>query len=336
MPVLQRPRVPTQLLPMTGEPQMDALRNNHNISVTQRFMQDTERLWLNLGTGFVTSAMIVDGTILAADIAAGTITANEIAANTIIAGNIAAGAVDTAELAAGAVTAVKIDVLDLAAINATLGTVTSGTITTATLNGGTITGVTFRTASSGARIEMTNTDVDNISFYDTGGVRNGLIDNSGDTLEINATKSISTGHLNLVTNHASSHIGLTVNLTSVAFFNKASIDFFQDLDMNTDDILNVGNIELDSISKDGAGSISITSTLSVAATTTLRELVPDGDNTRSCGQPATRWANVYCENIDADNACIFNGVTYFWPAADGSSGDRLQTNGSGTLTWVTP
>lgn len=33
------------------------------------------------------------------------------------------------------------------------------------------------------------------------------------------------------------------------------------------------------------------------------------------------------------SATIFNGVTYNWPAADGSSGDFLTTDGVGSLYW---
>lgn len=30
----------------------------------------------------------------------------------------------------------------------------------------------------------------------------------------------------------------------------------------------------------------------------------------------------------------FNGVAYTWPGADGSNGNDLNTNGSGTLSWA--
>jgi len=66
----------------------------------------------------ITANQIAANTITANEIAAGTITTTEIAADTILAGNIAAGAI----------TADKIDVTNLAAIQATLGTVHSGTI----------------------------------------------------------------------------------------------------------------------------------------------------------------------------------------------------------------
>lgn len=61
-----------------------------------------------LGTGSVTSAMILDGTIVAADIANDTITAAQIAANAITASELADNAVDTAAIAADAVTSPKI------------------------------------------------------------------------------------------------------------------------------------------------------------------------------------------------------------------------------------
>lgn len=36
-----------------------------------------------------------------------------------------------------------------------------------------------------------------------------------------------------------------------------------------------------------------------------------------------------------DGATTLNGVAYTWPSSDGSSSQRLQTNGAGTLSWAT-
>ena len=96
------------------------------------------------------SSTFLDGGIISADsitatqISANTITTTELAANTITADDIAAGTITATELAAGAVTAGKINVSELSAIVADLGTVTAGTIT----------GGTVQTASSGARVEL--------------------------------------------------------------------------------------------------------------------------------------------------------------------------------------
>ncbi|NOY35759.1 MAG: fibronectin type III domain-containing protein [bacterium] len=40
-------------------------------------------------------------------------------------------------------------------------------------------------------------------------------------------------------------------------------------------------------------------------------------------------------NLTVSGSTILNGVTYAWPSADGSSGQVLSTDGSGTLSWST-
>jgi len=96
------------------------------------------------------SSTFIDGGIISADsvtatqIAASTITTTQLAANTITADDIASSTITATELAAGAVTAGKINVSELSAIVADLGTITAGTIT----------GGTIQTAASGARVEL--------------------------------------------------------------------------------------------------------------------------------------------------------------------------------------
>lgn len=65
-------------------------------------------------------------TITAWHIAANTITANEIASRTITAGNLVANTITGNEIAANTITANKLDVVDLSAITANMGTVTAG------------------------------------------------------------------------------------------------------------------------------------------------------------------------------------------------------------------
>jgi len=102
----------------------------------------------------ISTPKLAAGAVTAAKITAGTITANEIAANTILAANIAAGTITTTEL----------NVSQLSAISANLGTVTAGSITGVTITGGTI-----RTASSGARVEMSGS-TNKLSIYDSSGL----------------------------------------------------------------------------------------------------------------------------------------------------------------------
>lgn len=90
---------------------------------------------------------IAAATITAGNIASNTITASQIAANTITAGQLAADSVTASQIQAGAVTAAKLSVTSLSAISATIGT--------------------LRTATSGARTEIS----DNlITVYDAAGV----------------------------------------------------------------------------------------------------------------------------------------------------------------------
>lgn len=75
-------------------------------------------------TGQITSTQITDGAISTAKLAAGSITSNEIAANTIVAADIAVGTITATELAAGSITTAKI-----AAGAVTAGTIAAGAIT---------------------------------------------------------------------------------------------------------------------------------------------------------------------------------------------------------------
>jgi len=84
----------------------------------------------------ITGAKIAAGTILAGNIATDTITANQIAANAITATELSSNSVTADKILAGAVTAAKIAVTQLDAVSATIGT--------------------LRTATSGARTEISD------------------------------------------------------------------------------------------------------------------------------------------------------------------------------------
>lgn len=131
----------------------------------------------NIQTGTVTATQVAADTITAAQIAANAITASELAANSVTAADILAGTITATELAAGAVTATKINVTQLSAIAADLGTVTAGTIT----------GATIRTAASGARVELTASP-NALKWYGASGVL-GIIDTAGLRLNADTTGS---------------------------------------------------------------------------------------------------------------------------------------------------
>ena len=89
-----------------------------------------------LAAGSITTAKLAAGAVTAATIAANTITASQIAANSITASEIATNAITADEISSGAVTAAKISVTQLSAITATIGT--------------------LRTATTGARTEISD------------------------------------------------------------------------------------------------------------------------------------------------------------------------------------
>ena len=115
--------------------------------------------------------------VTAATIATGTITANEMAANSI----------GTSQLQANSVTATEINVSTLSAVAANTGTLTVSS--TLTMGSGGI----LRTASSGQRIEFSNTSAEYLNFYDSGGTNQAFIsyDSTFNWLRIRGYESIS-------------------------------------------------------------------------------------------------------------------------------------------------
>jgi hypothetical protein len=90
----------------------------------------------NITAGTITGTEIAANSITSSHIVAGTIVSSDIAAGTITASNIATGTITATQIATNAVTAVKINVSQLSDVSATIGT--------------------LRTASSGARVEISD------------------------------------------------------------------------------------------------------------------------------------------------------------------------------------
>ena len=116
----------------------------------------------------ITAGKIATDAVTAGTVAAGAITSDKLAANSVIAGKIAAGVITATELAAGSVTANKMSVTDLSAISANLGTITGGSLN---INNkfvvDTIGNTSIKSATTGERLEITNTT---IRVYDANGV----------------------------------------------------------------------------------------------------------------------------------------------------------------------
>ena len=131
-----------------------------------------------LAAGSVTSAQIAADTITAGNIAANAVTSSEIAAGAVVAGKIATGAVQAGTIAAGAVTAGTIAANAVTATEIASGSViadkiAAGAVTAAKMNVTELSAITatiglLRTASTGARTEISN---NLIEVYDAAGVR---------------------------------------------------------------------------------------------------------------------------------------------------------------------
>jgi hypothetical protein len=97
--------------------------------------------------GWITSDDIADDAITTTKIAENAIATPHLQANAVVADKIAANAITADKIQVGAVTADKISVTSLDAISINAGTITAGTFI----------GTTFKTAVSGARLELNNT-----------------------------------------------------------------------------------------------------------------------------------------------------------------------------------
>ncbi len=84
----------------------------------------------------------------------------------------------------------------------------------------------------------------------------------------------------------------------------------------------------------GGGRVALNSTL-----------IPDTDGTLDLGLPASRWGDLELQNtlglhgatsgeISLQAAATTTSYTVTWPAAQGGSGEVLENDGSGNLSWV--
>lgn len=133
-------------------------------------------------TGQIVSTQITDGAISTPKLAANSVTATNIVAGAVVAGKLAADSVATNNIVAGAVSAAKMSVAQLSAISANLGTITAGNVTGITFTGG-----LYRTAASGRRIEIENTN--QIRAFNSAGVAVVNIDatNTGGAISVIST-----------------------------------------------------------------------------------------------------------------------------------------------------
>lgn len=92
--------------------------------------------------------------------------------------------------------------------------------------------------------------------------------------------------------------------------------------ITNNDISNTAKISATKVSPNGTtGTILLTDGTNIATTTALEYATTTGD------------LYVFGGKVHASSTNL-NGVNYSWPSADGSSSQILQTDGGGTLSWV--
>jgi len=172
----------------------------------------------------------------------------------------------------------------LSALTADLGSITAGSMNAVTVDASTVTGGTVRTASSGHRIELTAA-AQHLRFFNNAGSNVGSIDFEEATgrMIFNAlgndmrllttsggTVTIFGGGIgNIIVASSGVDIftlldlnGVNINDAGNIFCDRidkqgggANVIMGDGIDNNGQNIINVGNLELDSITKDGAGNI---------------------------------------------------------------------------------
>lgn len=219
----------------------------------------------------ITSVHISDNSITTPMLQANIVTAAKIFANTITAGQIAAFTITAGELQTNSVTAIKINVVDLEAVSATLGDVTTGSLSAVDITASTFTGGTFRTSSGSTRLEITGAAPGMITWFNSGLGRHNIQGTSTTRFDI-----FSQGDIYVTADGTDQYIFTN------ASFTMASGNTFN---MNTGSITNAGNVELDSLTKDGSGDITVNDTF-----------LPSGSI--NLGSSGSRWNAIFAVSVN--------------------------------------
>jgi len=189
----------------------------------------------------------------------------------------------------------------LSALTANLGAVTAGTI-----DGVTITGGTIQTASSGQRVKMSGSVIDKVEWTNASGTPISNVQynvgtdifhffNSSGSVRITAGGSdgydftttslkIASGNSLDMNNGAITSCG-DIELDSLTKDGAGNILINDIIDMGGRNILNVGQLECDSLIKDGAGDITVFDTL-----------LPSG--TVNLGSSGARWDSIFAVSVN--------------------------------------
>lgn len=180
-----------------------------------------------IALGAVTTQKLADLAVEAAKLASSSVTATKIANAAVGTAAIANAAITTALIANLAVTTAKID--NLAVTDAKINSLTASKITAGTLSAGTINvqtdlnlgpGGIFRTASSGERVELKNSNQDRIQWFNSAGNLAGTI--GLETPSSSTLKLFGTGQLVL---NAGSTDMVRLSGTTVTVNGKLSVVF---------------------------------------------------------------------------------------------------------------
>jgi len=198
------------------------------------------------------------------------------------------------KITTGTITASKMNVSELSSITADIGSITSGTITSALI----------RTSSSGARVEIDDSN-DRIEVYDSGGTERMRLDS--DELIFYDANGTETGSFEarfsniIALTFPSDKLGFVVYSGSTAKFavSNASVVCYDELDLQGQDIVDVDDIFSGGQSK--TGSIDFSSTSEIKCD---EEFSPVGDGVHDLGEPSDWWNDIYVEDVNYDSLTL--------------------------------
>lgn len=199
-------------------------------------------------------------------ILAGTIDAGVINVTNINADNIDSGTLSANRIGASSITASKLSVSDLSAISANLGTITAGAITGVTITGGTI-----RTATSGARVQLSGA-ANRFEIYNASGL-------AGYLSEYSSNVGVIADAAELILSGSS---GVRIFDSSVCTFDITNID------MNDNDITDIDELMGDD------GYIDMNSGHS---NTETHHLDPSSSDTYNLGGSSRYWSYLNVKEI---------------------------------------
>ena len=215
----------------------------------------------------------------------------------------------------------------LSALTADLGAITAGTI-----DGIVITGGTFRTSASGERVEIT-AGTKEIRYFDGAGANVVALDYEDVTNRF-IINVLGSNDCRILANTVTLFGGGIGNLVVVA----GGVDIFSQLNMKEANIINVGDIALDSLTKDGAGSIAVNDGFDMNSNTIIDtgDITPSASVTQSIGSNILHYANGYIRFLNLKEASAPGNAssTQAWIYLDTADGDLKVRFDSGAAVTI--